>query len=654
MPRKAAPVLEFHSSAWLADCPGAAIMPPQPAPSLIASTVAELRRYAPFDAMDTVALTFLVHHLKLEYFPQGSSLLAPDDGVAECLLIVQKGAVTGIDKSDGGDTLAQAFTDGECFPLGAIIARQRPTLTYSAATDTFCYRLDASAFEHVMDISREFRHYAVTGLAALLEKSRQRVQSHYTARVADAGSLSTPLKSLVRRLPITVAPGTPIRRVLEIMQAERIGSVVIADEAMKPLGIFTERDVLDRIALGAIAQDLPIDVAMTPGPFTLPSHAPMFEAAQAMVRLRFRHVIVIEEGRVVGIVSERDLFTMQQLSLGQVAKSIDHADNADELADAATEVRRLASALLAQGMDAEHLTQFVTTLNDALVNRVLTLAIRETPPPPVAWCWLGLGSEGRMEQTLATDQDNAIVFAAADANAAAELRADFLAFAETANVMLDRCGFPLCRGDIMAKNPRWCLSVGEWRETFGEWMRAANPAALLNAAIFFDFRGLAGDVSLADELHAWLNSTVPTQSLFLRQMAINALQVEPPLGFFRDFVVDDGKGFPGTIDLKTFGARPFIDAARILALAAGVSVSNTAERLRIAGPRLRMHEDEVGALVDAFHFVQLLRLRNQETGASHANRIDPQQLNPLDRRILRESLRQARILQSRLKMDYQT
>ena len=650
---------------------GAAKMPLQPAPALIASTIEELRHYAPFDAMDQASLNFLTGRLRLGYFPQGSSILTPDDGVANRLLIVQKGVVSGIDKRAAGEASAMTLTEGECFPLGALIARRPALLTYSASSDTFCYQLDAKDFDRVMDMSSEFRHFAVNRLAAMLEQSRQQVQSRYTARIADTGGLSTPLKSLVRRPPVTVGPGTTVRRVLETMHSERVGSVVIVDDAMRPLGIFTGRDVLDRIALAGIAQEAPIETAMTREPFSLPSHAPLFEAVQAMALHRFRHVIVMEEGRVCGMVSERDLFTLQRLSLGEIAKSIDRAGTVDELAGAASEVRRLAAGLLAHGVDAEHLTQFVTTLNDAVVQRVLTLAAREAPPPAAAWCWLGLGSEGRMEQTLSTDQDNAILFAAGDTAAAVALRPAFLAFAEQANAMLDRCGFPLCRGDIMAKNPQWCLSSAEWRETFGVWIRNANPAALLNAAIFFDFRAVAGDASLAGALRAWLNSTVPAHPLFLREMVLNALQIEPPLGIFRDFVVNEDKDFHGTIDLKMFGARPFIDAARILALATGVSVSNTAERLRIAGPRMRMHEDEIGALVDGFHFVQLLRLRNHEAAlsqrpapssgnpahdaglAQHANRIDPQHLNLLDRRILRESFRQARTLQSRLRMDFQ-
>ncbi|MBP8120221.1 MAG: nucleotidyltransferase, partial [Burkholderiales bacterium] len=395
----------------------------------------------------------------------------------------------------------------------------------------------------------------------------------------------------------------------------------------------------------------------------------------AMARFRFRHVLVMEEGKLPGVVSERDLFTMQRLSLGELAKSIEQAAGADSLAHAAGEVRRLATALLAQGVGAEQLTQFVTTLNDSIVSRALALAAADAPPPDTKWCWMGLGSEGRMEQTLATDQDNALIFILPPGASLAATRESFVAFADRVNRILDQCGFPLCKGNIMARNPRWCLTLDEWKDTFLHWMRSANGEALLNAAIFFDFRSLHGDSGLAGELRDWLGPQVAAQPLFVLQMVNNALQVRPPLGLLRDFVKDDGEAgeYPGTIDLKKFGTRPFVDAARIFSLRHGVAASNTADRLRLAAPKMRMHEDEAAAIIEGFHFIQLLRLRNQEGAALHAatawgdhhhadsllpphhpNRIDPDQLNELDRRILKEALRQARKLQSRLELDFKS
>jgi CBS domain-containing protein len=637
-------------------------MPTQPAPTLMASTIDDLRHHAPFDAMDAGSLQYLAARLSLKYYAKGETLSTPQDGIAKTLFIVQKGSVTGVDGKPGSqDAWALTLTDGECFPVGALIARRASVLTFTAMRDTFCYQLPLADFEHVMDISRPFRDFATRRIAALLEQSRRSVQSQYTSRVSDEQGLASPLKSIIRRTPVTVTPDTLIRGVLERMQSLRIGSVVIADTAGQALGIFTERDVLDRVALLGTPQDAPIEQVMTPTPFSLPGHAPLFEAAQAMARFRFRHVLVMEEGKLIGVVSERDLFTLQRLSLGEIAKSIEHADDVESLARASGDVRRLAGALLAQGVGAEQLTQFVTTLNDAMVGRALALAALEHAPPATPWCWLGLGSEGRMEQTLATDQDNALIFEPLAAQDVAETRAAFLKFADAANRILDQCGFPLCKGGIMARNAKWCLITSEWRKTFSDWLATPHPEALLNAAIFFDFRALHGDTKLADSLRDWLNEQTPSHTMFFRLMAQNAMQVRPPLGVLRDFVADDSES-PGTIDLKKYGARPFVDAARIFALKHGVAASNTAERIRFAAQKMNMSADEAAAIVDGFHFIQLLRLRNQEAPSPadtatpprpNPNRVNPDELNDLDRRILKEALRQARKLQSRLEMDFQ-
>lgn len=639
-------------------------MSTQPAPSLIAATIEDLRQNAPFDAMDLPSLQYIAARLTLRYYAKGESLLSPRDGVAKYFFIIQRGQVRGVEEKQGApEGWALTLTEGECFPVGALIARRPGVLTYTALQDTFCYQLLLADFEHVMDVSRPFRDFATRRIAALLEQSRRTVQNQFTNRVSDAQRLASPLKSIVRRDPVTVPPDTPIRTVLERMKALRIGSVVIAGAAGEPLGIFTERDVLDRIALAGIPQTATIDQAMTPKPFSLPGSAPMFEAAQAMARFRFRHVLVMEEDKLIGVVSERDLFTLQRLSLGEIAKAIEQSDTADALAHAAREIGKLAGALLAQGVGAEQLTQFVTTLNDAVAARALVLAARTCPPPDLPWCWIGLGSEGRMEQTLATDQDNAIIFQPPEGADIDAVRQKFLVFAGMANGILDQCGFPLCKGEIMAKNPKWCLTPAEWRKTFLDWLVTPQPEALLNAAIFFDFRALAGDASLAAQLRDWLSEQLPSRSMFFLLMAQNAVQVRPPLGVLRDFVSDDTE-LPGTVDLKKFGARTFVDAARIFALLHGVSAPNTAERIRLAAPKMRMHADEAAAIIDSFHFIQLLRLRNQEElhhggadderseKALFPNRINPDELNALDRRILKEALRQARKLQSRLELDF--
>jgi CBS domain-containing protein len=456
----------------------------------------------------------------------------------------------------------------------------------------------------------------------------------------------------VRRAPVTLPETTSVRDVLMRMKTKRIGSMVFVDAEGRPSGIFTQTDILDRVALAGLDLATPVSAVMTREPVCVAASSPAADAAELMARRGFRHLLVMDGERLVGVVSERDLFSLQRRSLQGLRKEIRQADSAEALAFVAREVRGLGATMFAQGVSAEAILQFVTALNDAIVHRVTELASADPGVDAPGWCWMGLGSEGRMEQTLATDQDNAIIFPDGDEGDREARRQRLLAFADRANRMLDTCGFPLCKGDIMARNPLWCLTLTEWMERFDGWMRNADPTALMNAAIFFDLRALAGDATLVDRLRDFLLAQVKVRPAFLRQMAANALQVRPPLGLLGDIRSDDG-----TIDLKTQGSRPFVDAARIFALATGVADTSTAGRLRSAGERLRASPEESASMVDAFHFIQMLRLRNQEeverTGTGSPNRIDPDKLSVLDRRILRDALRHARKAQNRLALDYQ-
>jgi CBS domain-containing protein len=353
------------------------------------------------------------------------------------------------------------------------------------------------------------------------------------------------------------------------------------------------------------------------------------------------------------VISERDLFALQRVSLRRATEGVRAAQTAAQLVQAAGESRRLARHLLAQGVDAEHVTQMTSALNDGLTQRLIAL-VAQRHALPERWCWLALGSEGRLEQTFATDQDNALIFAPPGDAAAA--RSALLGFANEVNLGLEACGFPLCQGDIMARNPRWCLTLEEWRRTFGGWIRNTHPEALLNAAIFFDFRPLAGEAGLAGELREAVLAQTRGNPAFGRAMAGSASQSRAPLGPLEGFVTDERKQFAGTIDLKAGGARLFVDAARVLSLAHGLPPTGTAARLRAAGAAGVLPAEEVAASVDAFHFIQGLRLRRQHLEAAPArgaeNRIDPEKLNAVDRRILKAALRQAALLQERMRMDF--
>jgi CBS domain-containing protein len=292
---------------------------------------------------------------------------------------------------------------------------------------------------------------------------------------------------------------------------------------------------------------------------------------------------------------------------------------------------------------------------------VLELTARDHDLSGLALCWLGMGSEGRSEQTIATDQDNGLIFVANDESAAPDtIRQRLLPFARSVNAALDRCGYPLCKGEVMAMNPRWCASLAEWQAAFAQWIDRGDPGSLLAASIFFDFRALWGESRLADLLRDGVSARAKGNPRFLKQLTDNALGNRPPLRWWGEFRTTEDKSGSVGIDLKMHGSVPIVDAARIYALATGTTATNTVARLVEAGPRLGIPPAEIQAWCGAFEYIQLLRLREQhrrarseDAGAQeNPNLVPLAALSDLDRRILREAFRQIRNVQQRLELDY--
>jgi CBS domain-containing protein len=412
------------------------------------------------------------------------------------------------------------------------------------------------------------------------------------------------------------------------------------------------------VALAERDLDDPVGAVMTTRPITLEPTAPAYRAALLMARHRFAHVCVAERGGpLLGVISERDLFSLQRVGLVGLSRAIDEADDVSALAALETDVRRFIGQMLARGAAVEQLTQLIATLNDAMTRRVIRLVLSDTGRPSVDFTWLAFGSEGRREQTLKTDQDNGILFRTPEGRTADDVRDELLPVARRINEALAEVGFPLCPGNIMAGNPECCLSLEEWQARFARWIDQGTPEHLLNATVFFDFRALDGDEAPVAALRADLRERARHNSRFRRQMAENALRNRPPLGLLRDFKVSSGGEHPHTLDLKVQGLTPFTDAARIVALAHGIDETGTMERLRAAATAGVVRDEDVAAWSEAYHFIQLLRMRTHrrqaEAGEPLDNRIDPDSLNELDRRILKEAFRQARKLQARLAVEYQ-
>jgi CBS domain-containing protein len=628
------------------------------AQNVLTPTLEFLRQHAPFDRMAAPPLEFLAKHLRLGYHPKGKLIAEPGHGPARTFYIIKQGRVRG--EVDGGRRPTEGelweLTPGECFPIGALLARRPIAIKQRAVEDTFCFELDRDEFEKLLTQSPVFHDFCSRRIASLLDEALRGTQANLATQASNDGSLNAPLSSLIKRAPVTCLPHTPLSQALAHMHAERVGSIVALDGHGAPLGIFTLHDLLGRVATRGLALDTPIERAMTPKPLTIAAHASAYEAAVTMARHSVGHLCIVERGRLVGVVSERDLFALQRIGLVHLARAIMQAPDVATLAQHGHDVHRLVDQMLMQGASVVQLTQIVALLNDHVTRRAIALCVAEAGfGTALPFAWLSFGSEGRQEQTLKTDQDNGMMLFPPSRRSGEELRRQLLPLARRINETLAACGYPLCAGNVMASNPECCLTAEEWRARFDKWIEHGAPEHLLSVSIYFDFRALDGDAEPVEELRHWVLQRARRVPRFLRQVAENALRNPPPLGFMRDFVLEDGE-HADTINLKLRGSSPFVDGARLFALANGIPETNTLARLRAAVQHEVVRASEVDAWSDAYSFILLLRMRHHraQERAAHGldNFVNPERLNELDRRVLKEAFRQARKLQSTIALEY--
>jgi CBS domain-containing protein len=439
-------------------------------------------------------------------------------------------------------------------------------------------------------------------------------------------NLGLPVKYLVKRPPVFIEPSATVAQAAQTMREALIGSVLVADD---PPGIVTDRDLRGRVLAAGLGPETPVRQVMTRPLKTLDSDAPVFKALHLMLEEHVHHLALVEEGKIVGVISSTDLLRHEAASAFYLRRTLDSVENPTALAHYSREVAGAVQTLFRGGLGAVQIGQIVSSLNDALVKRLVGLAEQALGPPPTNFAWIVFGSEGRLEQTLLTDQDNALVYEEKSAGA----QTYFTTLARRVVDGLIQVGFPPCSGGYMATN--WCKPLNEWRRLFAGWVRTPAPQALLDASIFFDFRRVAGELSLAavEEIVA----SAKTEKLFIAHITKDALVFVPPLGFFNRIHTDNGK-----VDIKRGGIVPIVSLARAAALAAGSQERSTLERLVTAGNSgLLFKREDAALLAETFQFLLHLRLREQLTALQtnqpidHKVRLDA--LSALEHRHLKEA-----------------
>ena len=619
--------------------------------SLVQNLRQQLMQSLPFSKMAHKEVDFFLTSSREAYFAPKEIILSPADGVPQYLYFIRQGRVSGRRDTPRIKETAFLLDAGSLFSIGSAFANRSVSTIYSAVDDCFCLLFPVDAMRQLASQSIPFSEFLNNRIWGLLQESRTALRNSFASQALAEQSLETRVGDLALKKPLTIGPNQSLREALTLIHEKNVGSILVVENQHTILGILTRYDVLARVTLSNLDLSTPISKVMSPDVKTLTVDDSAEEAGLLMSRFHIRHLPILDQGKLVGIISERDLFSLQRLSLNNISSAIRRTDELDQLKKCAEDIRQFARNLLGQGIQARQLTTLISHLNDVLSARLIEIYAAKHQLNMNQFAWIALGSEGRSEQTIATDQDNALVFSDTEPESQ---RAIYLCFANEVNLALDACGYPLCKGNIMASNPKLCLSQREWLIRFARWIEQGNPQDLLNASIFFDFRALAGNSDLLIPLQDYVRTKAAATPRFVKLLADNSLNASVPLNWFGAIEATEIDG-QKTINLKLQGTAIIVDVARIYSLAHGIEVTNTRERLAAVGRALNIPESESAAWITAFEFLQTQRLAVQigEAGVTgNPNVVDIDKLNSVDRSILKEALLKARSLQQLLQLDY--
>jgi signal-transduction protein with cAMP-binding, CBS, and nucleotidyltransferase domain len=474
------------------------------------------------------------------------------------------------------------------------------------------------------------------------------------------------LTELQTTLPLTTRPvktfplqrvscdlDTPIHKAAAAMARAKASSILVKIPDGEPVGIVTDRDLRDRVLAAGRDTSLPVSLVMSAPLIRIPDHALLFEAARAMQERSVQHLVVTDErGATLGVLAGSEILHAQRHAVGQLISEIEKANSPEELKDCNAKLPILVKSLLDAGTRVEHVTRIMSSVSDAITARLLALAETELGAPPVPYTFVVLGSVARGEQTLATDQDNAIIFA----DAADDAQKYFLRLGEKVCGWLDQIGYRKCKGETMASNPKWCQPLSRWRQYFTDCVTAANPQDLLDVNIFFDFRCAYGEAGHITQLRQHLQQLLePGQPVFFFHLAQSTLQFKAPRGFFGNIQLESGGDHPATFNIKS-AIIPLVNFARMYALRHHYAETNTLERLarlRDQGALVPSSHDE---LVQAYTALMQMRLAHQaaQVGRSEPpdNHINLSELTQLERSVLKKVFADITVFQARLETDF--
>jgi CBS domain-containing protein len=577
--------------------------------------------HPPFDRLDDGAAELVASSLETMFFAEGARILERGGDPSGHLYVIRKGAA---ELTVAGDVV-QALEEGDTFGFPSLLGGAPPAFDVVATEDMLVHRIPEGVFNQLME-QPSFAAFWLKGLADRLRRALP------AEPAAPGGDLATPVERLVGRPPVTIGPAATVAEAARLMRSERVSSVIVDSD---PPGIITDRDLRARVVAEGRGSGTPaIDVMSRPLK-TLSANTPVHGALLLMLEEGVHHLPVVRGEGIVGLVTDTDLLRHQARSPLYLRKSLERTGSPETLAGYSREIAEMAGSLFYGGLDTTSIGRVIASLNDALTVRLLRLAEEDLGAPPTPYAWIVYGSQGRTEQLVITDQDNALVYLEESAEAAGY----FDTLVARVAVGLQAAGFPEYQGRAITASRH--VGLDDLRKIILGWVHVPDPEAILSASMLLDRRKVFGGLDLAP-VESLMRASAD-EGLFMRNLAGDALRFAPPLSLWRTIRNQEA------VDLKRGGIAPIVHLARLYALRAHRWELSTVDRLAAASEEGTLSSEASGELTESFRFLLGLRLDHQLrallSGAQPADAVDSRVLSPRDRRHLKDAFLVVRRIQ---------
>ncbi len=611
-----------------------------------------IKAIAPFDGLTESLLSALIKEISICYVREGEQL--PAQGIDKpSLYVIRKGSLRSANKNN---ELIGKFAEGDICALFCSEQQrteqqqteqqytgQNEDLMVTAEEDTLLYAID---FDGLKTVCQSFPNIVEFFSASAANRLSKKVAEINEQAVVASTLMNTAISHFYHGPAVTIDVDESIQAAaIKMTELNFSCLLVVKDDAL--VGIVTDKDFRRRCIAQGLSLTAPVGDIMSESVHMIDVKARAYDALIKMNSAGIHHLPVGKNGQLAGMVTITDLMKQEGHNAVNMSSMIAKAHSVDELANIAKLLPKLQISMRKLGTTAENVGKTMSAITNAFTRKLIAMAIEKFGDAPVPFAWVSAGSQARQEQTVNSDQDNALII---DDAMQSKDEPWFKQLAEFVCDGLAECGYVYCPGNVMASNDKWRQKQAVWQGYFDKWVNQPEPLALMNSSIFFDLNTVYGEERYLQALRERVLAKTQRNTLFLAHLSANAVKLRPPLGFFRDFVLIDNGKHKKTLDLKHNGIAPIVDLARIYALSEGICEVNTLERLKQAAGTPSLSKDAAGSLISAFEFLTMLKVEHQVdqllADDDTDNYLAPNALSQLDREHLKDAFKVIKSMQS--------